>query len=128
MDYLLLKTLHVSAVILSGTGFALRFAGRLAGASWVDARATRILPHIIDTVLLFSAVALVITLGINPVVHGWLMVKIVALLAYIALGMVALKASRPRAVRLSAGLAALVLFLFIVSVAISKQPAGFLAV
>ena len=58
MDYLLLKTVHLSAVTLSIAGFTARGAGSLAGAAWVRGRAARTWPHVVDSVLLASALAL----------------------------------------------------------------------
>ena len=124
MDYSLIKSVHVVTVTLSGLGFAVRFAGTALGADWVNTRLARTLPHINDTLLLFSAITLAVLLQANPLVHPWLLAKILALLVYIGFGMIALNASRPRSVRLSSGVAALIVFGYIVSVALSKQPAG----
>ena len=127
MDYATLKLIHQAAVTLSIAGFAARGAGSLAGATWVRGRAARTLPHAVDTVLLASAIALAWTLRLNPLETPWLAAKIVGLLAYIGLGMVALKPTRSRAVRGLAGFAALLCFAQIVAVAITKQPLGLLA-
>ena len=127
MDYLLLKTVHQTAVALSITGFCARGVASLAGAAWVGGRVAKTLPHAVDTVLLLSAVALAWTASLNPLHTPWLLAKIGALFIYVALGAVALKRTRRRRVRGLAGLAALVTFAYIVSVAISKCPLGFLA-
>lgn len=126
MDYLDIKAVHQAAVALSFCGFVARGAGALAGAAWVRGRIARSLPHVIDTVLLLSAVALVWLLRMNPINAPWLMAKIAGLVAYIGLGMVALRPGTPRGVRVVAWLAALAVFGYIVSVAITKSPAGFL--
>ena len=127
-DYLFVKAIHESAVALSGLGFLARGAGALSGAAWVHHRAARSLPHLVDTVLLLSAITLVWMLRIDPRSAPWLMAKIVALPVYIALGVVALRPALPRQVRATAWLAALVCFAYIVSVAITKSPLGVLAV
>ena len=126
MDYLAVKTAHQAAVALSFCGFVARGAGTLAGAAWARGRIARSLPHVVDTVLLLSALVLVWLLRLNPVAAPWLMAKIAGLLAYIGLGTVALRPGAPRRVRATAWLAALVVFGYIVSVAITKSPAGFL--
>ena len=113
--------------MLSGVGFALRGAWALAGSPLARARLTRVLPHVVDSCLLLSAIALAWMAGQYPFVHGWLTAKIVGLLAYIGLGMVALKPGRAMAVRAGAFVAALATFSWIVSVALSKNPAGWLA-
>ena len=88
--YLALKHFHITCVVLSGAGFALRGAWALAGSPLARARLTRVLPHVVDSCLLLSAIALAWMAGQYPFVHGWLTAKIVGLLAYIGLGMVAL--------------------------------------
>lgn len=125
--YLALKHFHITCVVLSGAGFALRGAWALAGSPLARARLTRVLPHVVDSCLLLSAIALAWMAGQYPFVHGWLTAKIVGLLAYIGLGMVALKPGRAKAVRAGAFVAALATFSWIVSVALSKNPAGWLA-
>ena len=125
--YLALKHFHITCVVLSGAGFALRGAWALAGSPLARARLTRVLPHVVDSCLLLSAIGLAWMAGQYPFVHGWLTAKIVGLLAYIGLGMVALKPGRAMAVRAGAFVAALATFSWIVSVALSKNPAGWLA-
>ena len=127
MDYAALKLVHQGAVTLSIAGFVARGAASLAGAAWVRGRAARTLPHLVDTVLLASAIGLAWMLRLNPLETPWLAAKIAGLLAYIGLGMVALKPTRPRGVRMLAWLAALLCFAQIVATAITKQPLGLLA-
>jgi uncharacterized membrane protein SirB2 len=127
MDYFTLKAVHQAAVALSIAGFFARGIGSLLGAAWVGGRLAKTLPHIVDTVLLASALWLAWTLRLNPVQAPWLMAKIVGLVVYIGLGMVALKPTRPAPVRAAAWLAALATFGWIVSVAITKDPRGLFA-
>ncbi len=125
--YQLLKTVHVGAVALSGLGFFARGLGWLRDARWVRAPAARRLPHGIDTVLLASAIALAWKLGLSPLDTPWLAAKIAGLCAYIGLGLAAFRFARTGPQRLAAWLAALLVFAYIVSVAITKNPRGFLA-
>jgi len=127
LDHLLIKTIHVTAVAISGTGFFARGLGGLLGAPWVRGRLARTLPHIVDTVLLLSALALAWTLRLTPANTPWLMAKIIGLVVYIGLGMLALRPRRPLAVRTFAWIVALATFGWIVSVAIKKSPLGILA-
>ena len=124
MDYATLKLLHQGAVLLSFTGFLARGLGALAGAGWVNARPAKTLPHLVDTVLLASALALAFMLRLNPANTPWLLAKLVALVVYIGLGMVALRPRLSRVSRSMAFVAALATFGYIVSVAITKQPGG----
>jgi uncharacterized membrane protein SirB2 len=127
MDYLTVKIVHQSAVVLSFSGFFARGIGSLAGAAWVRSRAARSLPHVVDSVLLLSALTLAWMLRANPVATPWLLAKVIGLVAYIVLGMIALRPTRPVPVRALAWVAALAAFAYIVSVAITKNPAGLLA-
>lgn len=124
MDYATVKLIHQSAVTLSITGFVLRGAGALLGARWVAGRAAKTLPHLVDTTLLASALTLVWWLQLNPLTTPWLAAKIVALVVYIGLGMVALKPTRPTPVRLAAFAGALATVGYIVSVALTKSALG----
>jgi len=126
MDYATVKLLHQTAVVLSIAGFAARFGGVLAGAAWTQGRLAKRLPHVVDTVLLASAVTLAWMLRLNPLHAPWLAAKIGGLLLYIALGMVALNPRRPHVLRRAAGAAAMTTVAWIASVALSKNPAGFL--
>ncbi len=124
MDYFTVKTLHQTAVALSIAGFFARGLGGLLGAAWVRGRAAKSVPHGVDTVLLLSALALAWMLRLNPLATPWLAAKIVALLIYIGLGMVALNPQRTFKVRAAAWLGALASFGYIASVAITKSLLG----
>ncbi len=126
MDYATVKLVHQGAVALSLSGFALRGAGLLAGAAWARGRVAKRLPHLVDTVLLLSALLLAWMLRLNPMHAPWLMAKIIGLVLYVALGMLALRPGRPPALRVAAGVGALATVGWIVSVAITKSPLGFL--
>lgn len=127
MDYLLLKTVHQTAVALSITGFFVRGLASLMGAGWVRGRLAKTLPHLVDSVLLAAALMLAWTLRITPGNAPWLLAKVLGLLLYIALGVVALRPGQPVSVRAGAWIAALGVFGWIVSVAVTKNPLGFLA-
>ena len=126
MDYAVVKLVHQSAVVLSIGGFFVRGAASFAGAGWVGGRAARTLPHVVDTVLLASALMLAWMLRLTPGQAPWLLAKIVGLVVYVALGVIALRPGRPRPVRAAAWVAALVVVAWIVSVALTKRPLGFI--
>jgi uncharacterized membrane protein SirB2 len=124
--YATLKIVHVTAVVLSGTGFALRFALAAAGRA-PAARWARVAPHVVDTVLLASALSLAWVGGFRPLQVPWLAAKIAGLVVYILAGTIALKRGRTQATRTAAFAVAIVTFAYIVSVALTKNPLGFLA-
>ena len=127
MDYGLLKLVHVTTVAISGAGFFARGIGMLLDGAWMRTRAARTLPHVVDTVLLVSAVMLAWQLRLSPTGAPWLMAKIVGLVIYVVLGTIALRRGRTRRTRTIAWIAGLLTFAYIVSVAILKTPAGALA-
>jgi uncharacterized membrane protein SirB2 len=125
MEYATLKMIHMGAVALSGAGFVARGLGMLNGAAWVRHRAAKTLPHVVDTVLIVSAVWLAWILRLTPTNAPWIAAKIAGLLVYIGIGMIALRFGRTKGVRGAAWLLALLTFAWIVSVAITKDPRGF---
>jgi uncharacterized membrane protein SirB2 len=127
VQYLALKWVHIACAILSITGFTLRGILMLLDSPLLATRFARIAPHVVDTVLLASALWLAVLIGQYPFVQGWLTAKVLALLAYIALGTVALKRARSKAVRSAAFALALATAAYIVSVALMRDPLGFLA-
>lgn len=126
MDYATLKTLHLATIAISLALFVLRGLWMIADSSRLRARWTRVVPHVNDTVLLVSGISLAYSLGLSPLEHGWLAAKIVALLAYIALGTIALKRGKTRGQRIAAWIAALFVFGYMVSVAVAHDPFPFL--
>ena len=125
--YLAVKHLHVTCVVLSAMGFLLRGAWMLSGSALLRHRLTRILPHLVDTLLLGSALVLAVMIEQYPFVAGWVTAKVFGLLGYIVLGTLALKRGRTLAIRLTAFAAAVAVYAWIVSVALTKDPAGYLA-
>jgi uncharacterized membrane protein SirB2 len=119
-----IRAVHIAAVIASGSLFLLRGAAIQLGATWAMAAPLRYLSYSIDTVLLTAALMLVTILHQYPFVHGWLTAKVVLLVVYVVLGSFALKRGRTRAVRLSCWVAALLVYLFIVSIARTHSPLG----
>lgn len=121
MTYALIKLVHMSCAALSFSLFFLRGVWMLRAPERLGLRWVRIAPHVIDTTLLGSAVTLAVLSRQYPGVENWLTAKVVALLVYIALGMVALRRGRTRGVRTAAWLAALAVFGYIVAVARTRS-------
>jgi uncharacterized membrane protein SirB2 len=110
LAYTTLKHLHATAATISIAGFALRYAWMIAGSPRLQSRAAKVLPHIVDTILLASAILLAVQAGIAPWSVGWLGFKVIGLIVYIVLGTIALKRGRTRGVRIAAGATAIALF------------------
>ncbi|OYW91391.1 MAG: invasion protein, partial [Alishewanella sp. 32-51-5] len=94
---------------------------RLKDSALLQRKFFKIAPHVVDTFLLLSAVALMLTIRQYPFVDPWLTEKVIALFAYIALGFSALK-GRTVAIRWLSFLGALGWLGLMIRVALSKQP------
>jgi uncharacterized membrane protein SirB2 len=125
--YWTLKYLHVSAVVASGSLFLLRGAWMLRGSEMLQRHWVRTVPHMVDTVLLAAALGLLWLLQLNPLAHGWLTAKLVALAGYIVSGSVAIKRGRTRRARVVALAVAIGLFLYMVGTALTRDPAFLLS-
>ena len=122
MDYQLLKTVHVTCVVITGVLFVGRGALMLADSPLARHRLLRIVPDVNDTLLLASAIWMAVESRQYPFVAGWLTAKVIALLLYIVLGTVALSRGRTKRARVIAWIAALAVFGYIVSVALTRRP------
>ena len=122
MSYVALKHLHVACVVLSGLGFCLRGWWMLRESPLRQHRLTRILPHVVDSLLLGSAVTMAWMSGQYPFVNAWLTAKLVGLVAYVLLGMMALKRGRTMTIRARYFGLAVLAYLYIVSVALTRSP------
>lgn len=121
-DYASLKLFHIACVIASIAGFSLRGALMLAGSSLLWRRWVRTVPHFVDTALLVSGLWLASLIGQYPGTAPWLTAKLLALLAYIGFGFVALRLGRTRRIRIAALLGAFACYGYMVGVALSKSP------
>ena len=122
--YLTLKHIHVAFVALSLLTFLVRGVWLFIDSAMLGERWVKLLPHVVNAILLASGIALAMYLNMSPGNQPWLMAKIVGLIAYVGLGVAAFRASGPTARKLL-WTSALVAFAFIVSVAVRKTPLGF---
>jgi uncharacterized membrane protein SirB2 len=113
---MLLIKLHVLFALLSGFGFFMRGIGHLRGEAWVQKKLVRIVPHVVDTGLLVTAIALLVTFEISPLTD-WVLAKIIALLVYIFLGVMAFRIAKTIKAKALFWLAALVVFGYMFAVA-----------
>jgi uncharacterized membrane protein SirB2 len=125
--YLILKNFHMLLAALTISGFLLRGYWMMSRSILRQNRATKILPHIVDTLFLASGIWLVVELKLAPLQHPWLLAKLTGLLAYIGLGMIAMRFGRTLQIRTIAFVAAVAAFAYIVGVALSKSPLSWIA-
>lgn len=124
-SYLMIKHAHMGFAYLSAISFAVRAGLMLASSPLLQRPAVRILPHVIDSLLLACAVTLVV-LGNWPLSSPWILAKIVALLAYVATGTIALKRGRTLAQRQGAVLLSFGLIFYLFAVAKTKMVLPFI--
>ena len=122
MDYLTIKSIHVGSVAASYVLFVLRGVWMLRGSAVLRERWVRVVPHAVDTVLLVSAVTIAVMSRQYPFDAPWLTAKVLALFAYVGLGSAALTRGPTTSIRLTAWLAAQCVFLYIVAVALTRDP------
>ena len=122
--YLQLLWTHVGCVIASGSLFFMRGCMMLAGLPAANHVALRRISVVIDSLLLAAAIALTTIIHQYPFVQAWLTVKVILLVVYIVLGVFALRRGRTRAIRAGFFAAAMIVFLFIVTVARAHNPFG----
>ena len=120
--YWTVKHVHQATVVVSLGLFLLRGVWMLLESPRLGDSWARVVPHLNDTLLLASALYLAHLLGQYPFVEPWLTAKVVALLAYIGLGTVALKRGRSKRLRAGAFAAAVLTFAYIVAVALTHDP------
>lgn len=115
---------HIGTVAVSGSLFALRGLARMAGWPIANHAAVRYFSYLNDTLLLTAAILLTLIVHQYPLLDAWLTVKVVLLVVYIVLGVIALRRGRTPRIRATAFVAALATFGFIISVALTQDPWG----
>lgn len=123
--YGFIKLLHLLTVSITIILFILRFIWLQRGSAMLSRRWVRITPHLNDTLLLASGICLVLITHFYPFTPqgNWLTEKLIGVIIYIALGMVALS-RRPRAnkVRWIAFIVALAVLGIVIKLAVTKLP------
>lgn len=92
MTIAMLLTLHLICVALSVSLFVARYWWRYCGHALAAARWTRIVPPVIDTLLLLSGIGLIVKTHILPFTESgsWLTEKLFGVIIYIVLGLLRL--------------------------------------
>jgi uncharacterized membrane protein SirB2 len=121
MSYLAIKHLHMTCAALSGMLFLTRGILMLRESPLLHNRMLKIPSQVIDTILLVSALTMVVWSAQYPFVQHWLTAKVILVVAYIVAGTIALKRGKNRSVRTGAFVIALLLFGYIVKLALTKQ-------
>lgn len=123
--YLMAKHIHLTAVVLSVALFTLRFVWAQFDPGFLNKKWVKIVPHIVDTILLVSAIWLCTLISQYPFVSEWVTFKVIGVLAYILMGLLALKWGRTVTMRWVGFVGALAWLALTAKVAISKQALMF---
>lgn len=118
--YMMFKHLHLTFIAISVVLFVVRFVWRLRDSEKLNKRWVKIVPHVNDTLLLVSALLLMLQINQYPLQTPWLTDKLIGLFGYILAGLVTLKA-RSRGLQVTGFVVAIGWLLFLLHVAISKQ-------
>ncbi|ENN8406698.1 SirB2 family protein [Serratia sp. PGPR-27] len=123
--YTALKHFHLLTVAISITLFVLRFFWQWRRSPIMGRRWVKIAPHLNDTLLFVSGIALVVTFGFYPLLgmDSWLTEKLFGVIIYILLGYVALgKKTKNQRLRTVAFVLALGCLYLIIKLATTKIP------
>jgi len=90
--YMALKHLHLLTVAISIILFVLRFFWKWRDSAMMQKRWVKITPHVNDTLLFLTGIALVVMFKFYPLLSmdSWLTEKLFGVIIYILLGYVAL--------------------------------------
>lgn len=116
-----LQSVHITLAAVTLCGFLVRGYWMLQNSPQRHKPWVHIMPHVIDTALFLSGLGLVISLRLYPTDQPWLAAKLLAVVVYIVLGSFALKRGQTRPVRAMAMVAALLVFGYVVSVALTHR-------
>lgn len=120
--YPTLRVLHAMLAVLSIGGFIVRGVWMLVDSPLRALRLVRIAPHVVDSLLLLAGIGLAVASRQYPFVAPWLTAKLLALFAYIGLGLVALRFGRSRPLRALAFAGAIAVFGYMLAVAFTRDP------
>jgi len=118
--YTTIKLIHIASVALSFVGFFIRGIFMLKDSALLNSRVAKIAPHIIDTLLLSSAIGLAILSSQYPLTQNWLSAKVFGLILYIVLGLFAFRFAKTKSKKATAWSLALLVYILIVLTAVYK--------
>jgi len=110
--------IHLFFIVLSFVSFNGRFFLLQIQSDWLQKKWPKIAPHVIDTALLLSGVALVYHGQWLEREHGWIISKLIILVVYVLLGIIAMRSRGLK--RWVAYLSAIACFAAIFTIAMTK--------
>lgn len=125
--YFLLKTLHLSTVALSITFFCIRTYWLLTQPKILERRPIKRLPHVIDSILLISAFAMIYVGDISvDSSNPWIITKIIAICLYIIMGIYIFRIAKSKIQIYIALCFVMLIYYYIIQTAITKNIIPFI--
>ncbi|MEM7016800.1 MAG: SirB2 family protein [Pseudomonadota bacterium] len=119
--YLIIKNIHILCVIVTFALFLIRGIWMIQESDMLKQKWVRITPHVVDTFLLLSAIILMVMSSQYPFAQGWLTAKLIALIVYIGLGVMAFRVAQKKIIKIGFWIDALLVFGYMVLVAYTRQ-------
>jgi uncharacterized membrane protein SirB2 len=119
MEYI--RTIHFAFAVITIISFTLRGIWMLMDSPQLLSISARIVPHIIDALLLLSGIVLVINYAGYSRGYDWLLAKMAAIALYIMTGAIALKYGKTRVIRIMALVVSYCLLALIISLALTRS-------
>ncbi|MCF6202415.1 MAG: SirB2 family protein [Methylococcaceae bacterium] len=116
----MIKLIHLTFILTSVVSFSARFALSFFKPEILQNKFIKIAPHVIDTVLLMSGVALVLQGSWLEGEFGWIVSKLTLLVGYIIFGVIAMR-TKTTGKRWIGFLAAMLCYVGIFIIAITKN-------
>lgn len=127
MNLISLKYIHIVSVAASFALFFIRGLWAIRSYPQPQEALVRVLPHVVDGCVLLSGIGmLVVSPGGWP--GNWLTIKLLLVVAYAGLAHYLLRVAHIIGLKFTALVMALVLFLFITTVAVLRNSAGIFSV
>ena len=120
MSYTVLKTIHLGCAFITYVLFFVRGFWLITNSRPLSLPGMVVIPHVVDSILLLSAIGLVVLTNQYPGDQTWLNAKLIALVIYILLGISAFRLCHKRTAKLVTWLMAQLVFFYIVFVALTR--------
>ena len=119
----IVKTIHVSSAVLTAILFTVRGFWMVQDCYLLQSKPVKIVPHIIDALLLISGIILIFEYYRNFFQHDWLVIKLASVFLYIITGSIALKYGKTKTIRVQALIVSWCLLAVIITTAMTRGAA-----
>lgn len=121
MSIYVFKFIHISCAIITISGFLARSWLKFTSPAILQQTWIKIAPHVVDALLLASAIVLVVLTRQYPFVAPWVTAKLIALCIYIGFGLLTLRFARTNKQILAGFIGACLSFSYIIAVALTRN-------